>query len=222
MANRPRLLDLFCGAGGCAMGYHRAGFDVVGVDLKEQPRYPFEFHRADALEFLVAHGSEFDAIHASPPCQRYSHATVNRDVGEYPDLVGPTRSALQAAGRPWVIENVERSPLESPVRLCALMFGLPMFRHRLFESSFLLLAPSHPRHRGTLLDGSIIGVYKGKWLAGGQGGVKGRLPLESRHVETWKRAMGIDWMNGHELTQAIPPAYTEFVGRQLLAVLEAR
>ena len=114
MTAKPRLLDLFCGAGGAAMGYYRAGFDVVGVDIKPQPRYQFEFHQGDALEYCAAHGYEFDVIHASPPCQAYS---VTRSIhgNEYPDLVAVTRAALQATGKPWVIENVVGAPLFSPL-----------------------------------------------------------------------------------------------------------
>lgn len=216
-----RLLDLFCGAGGAGMGYYRAGFDVTGVDIVPQPRYPFTFIQADALEYVREHGHEFDAIHASPPCQRYSHGTVNLDRSSYPDLVGPTRDALNATGLAWIIENVQGSPLLGPLVLCGQMFSLPLLRHRLFESNGLLLGPPHERHTGTLLDGSVIGVYGGKWLAGGQQGTKGRIPLWARHTSTWAKAMGIDWMTGAELEQAIPPAYTELVGRQLATWLTA-
>jgi DNA (cytosine-5)-methyltransferase 1 len=214
--SRPRLLDLFCGAGGCAMGYHRAGFDVTGVDVKPQPRFPFAFVQADALEYLMAHGREFDAVHASPPCQRYSQGT-KRWVGRqatHPDLVGPVRDMLQSIGKPWVIENVVGAPLESPTLLCGTMFGLKVFRHRLFEASFLLLAPSHPRHDGS------TGAHRGySTLRSGRNGyvcVAGHNFIREQGAE----AMGIDWMGSlKELAQAIPPAYTEFIGRQLMDVV---
>jgi DNA (cytosine-5)-methyltransferase 1 len=223
-----RLLDLFCGAGGAAMGYHRAGFDeIVGVDIKPQPRYPFTFVQADALEYVAAHGAEFDAIHASPPCQGYSALRCLpwlRDK-EYPMLIEPCREALRVTGRPYVIENVERAPLLNGLTLCGRMFGLPVYRHRTFECSEILLSPGHIQHdevigagrmlndrrKGTLNSGSAKGAWgkqKIVTVAGGQ----------CRKSEA-ERALGIDWMLKPELTQAIPPAYTEFIGRQLLGQL---
>lgn len=203
-----RLLDLFCGAGGAAMGYYRAGFDdIVGVDIKPQPRYPFAFVRADALEYLAEHGHEFDAIHASPPCQRYS-SLKSKTTREWPDLIDPTRHGLIASGRPWVIENVMPAPLRHGVVLCGSMFGLRTHRHRRFETSFLILQPTlhigkSPRtttkaRRKDFADGCFISV------TGDVGSYVG-VP-----------AMGIDWMTGNELSEAIPPAYTEYVGRHLL------
>src|SRR5574337_20985 len=127
---KPRLLDLFCCAGGCAMGYHRAGFDVVGVDINPQQRYPFEFHQADAMTFDL---SGFDAIHASPPCQAYTVLGGREDLSHYPDLVDAVRERLQASGKPWIIENVPGAPLRDPITLCGAMFGLRRYRHRLFE-----------------------------------------------------------------------------------------
>ena len=212
--SRPRLLDLFSGAGGCAVGYHRAGFDVVGVDVNPQPNYPFEFHRGDALEFLAAHGREFDAIHASPPCQRY---TVGRHIHQsgdrHPDLVAPTREALVDTGRPWVIENVMGAPLESPAILCGLTFGLRVIRHRLFEASFLLLSPPHSRHPRGDLTGSCKGYSTG---------ARGYVTVAGNNFvrEAGAAAMGIDWMRTRrELAQAIPPAYTHYVGMQLRSYL---
>jgi DNA (cytosine-5)-methyltransferase 1 len=212
---RPRLLDLFCGAGGCAVGYHRAGFDVVGVDLNPQPRYPFEFHRDDALDFLWLYGREFDAIHASPPCQAYTVGRHIHDSGDrHPDLVAPTRQGLERWGRPWVMENVPSSPLRSPATLCGLMFGLKVIRHRLFEASFLLMSPPHPRHPKGELTGSCKGYSTG---AHGYVTVAGNNFVR----EAGAKAMGIDWgMTRRELANAIPPAFTEFVGRQLRAVVE--
>lgn len=135
---KPRLLDLFCGAGGCAKGYQRAGFHVTGVDIKPQPRYcGDEFHQADALEYLAAHGREFDAIHASPPCQRYTMAqNAAKNADAHPDLVDPVRDLLLSTRKPWIIENVVGAPLKNPAVLCGLSFGLKVRRHRLFETSF--------------------------------------------------------------------------------------
>lgn len=208
---RPRLLDLFCCAGGAAMGYHRAGFDVVGVDIKPQPRYPFAFVQGDALEYAAAHGHEFNAIHASPPCQGYSrmrHITGR----EYPMMIEDVRNALRAAGKPYVIENVEDAPLIDDILLCGTMFGLKTFRHRKFEMSFFMMAPPHithavfgkaaPQGRPTTVDRQYITVT---------GNFSG--------IETAKQAMGIDWMSRPELSQAIPPAYTEYIGRHLIEVL---
>jgi DNA (cytosine-5)-methyltransferase 1 len=212
-----RLLDLFSGAGGAAMGYHRAGFEVVGVDIAPQPRYPFEFHQADALEYCAAHGQEYDVIHASPPCQRYTVGRKIHDSGaRYPDLVGPTRDLLRSIWKTYVIENVIGAPLLNPITLCGTMFGLHVFRHRLFESSHLLFAPQHAKHNGST--GATDGYST---LARGRNGyicVAGHNFIR----EEGAAAMGIDWMKTrYELAQAIPPAYTEYIGKQLLAVLEA-
>jgi DNA (cytosine-5)-methyltransferase 1 len=213
----PRLLDLFCGAGGAAVGYHRAGFDVIGVDIEPQPHYPFDFIRADALTFPL---DGFDAIHASPPCQRYSDlARRNGNAAEHPDLVWPIRARLVAAGVPYVIENVEGSPLIDPVRLCGVTFpGLRVIRHRLFESDLHLTGtpcPPHPlvftydrrkAHYGKLDQRTAYVMVNG----GGNATVTNKAD-----------AMGIDWMTGAELNEAIPPAYTEWIGQQLLALLNA-
>lgn len=226
-----RLLDLFCGAGGAAEGYFRAGFtEIVGVDLRPQPRYPFTFVRADALEFLASFGSGFDVIHASPPCQCYTAGRrAQRRVGDnpHPDLIGRTRTLLRRSGRAYVIENVEGSPLERPIRLCGQAFSaLRVIRHRLFESSVSLVAPVHQKHTGSMLDGTIVAVYGGKWLVSG-GARKGettyktygRIPVEFRRLPAKQAAMGIHWMTGRELEEAVPPAYTEFIGEQLLSQL---
>ena len=212
---KPRLLDLFCGAGGAAMGYHRAGFEVLGVDIKPQPRYPFEFVQGDALEYCAAHGHEFDAIHASPPCQAYSAARTIRGRTDHPDLVEPTRLALVATGKPYVIENVPGAPLVEPiVVLYGTMFDLRTMRQRLFEyrgfEMPFVLAPSKPARSAKM--GRI--AKPGEWITiAGKGGARG-----TKHQ--WERAMGIDWMGVEELAQAIPPAYTEYIGRQLLQALD--
>jgi DNA (cytosine-5)-methyltransferase 1 len=230
---RPRLLDLYCGAGGAAMGYHRAGFEVVGVDIVDQPRYPFEFHQADAMTFSL---EGFEAIHASPPCHLYS--TVGKQSAKklgtvYPDLVDPTRERLIATGAPWVIENVVGAPLRNAVTLCGSWFGLDIRRHRLFETGGfdLLLVPpcSHqwqtPRFR--TLDKrrtkavSVVAVYgTGAHTAplSSVVGVHGHVNYTGER-ELREKAMDINWMSPYELTQAIPPAYTEWIGRQLLSVI---
>jgi DNA (cytosine-5)-methyltransferase 1 len=221
---RPRLLDLFCGAGGCSVGYHRAGFDVVGVDIDPQPNYPFEFHQGDALELGAEMWRDFDAIHASPPCQSYLNlGKVNRALGreyEHPDLIDPVRAELVDRGLPYVIENVEdaKDRLRDPLRLCGSSFGLPVRRHRLFESNVPLVGPPCNHHwqkvprywtgwrpKGEHRLAAVVQVY-------GNGG--GR--------DEWPDAMGIDWMTPKELAEAIPPAYTEFVGRQLVRFVELR
>jgi DNA (cytosine-5)-methyltransferase 1 len=238
---RPRLLDLFCGAGGAAMGYYRAGFDVVGVDIKPQPHYPFPFVQADALTFPL---DDFDLVHASPPCQVYSRtAKILEGKGlpnKHPDLVGPLQDRLRRALVPYVIENVPGSPLHKPVVLCGTQFGLRVYRHRLFEASVPLQAPSHQKH--VLSTGSHRGYSKGYPMVtvGGpnynlaeaqaaMGMTKmGRPPQlgtmlhvvgHFSDVEAGRAALGAPWMTRDELSQAIPPAYTEYIGRQLLAHL---
>jgi DNA (cytosine-5)-methyltransferase 1 len=218
VSRRPLLLDLFSGAGGAAVGYHRAGFDVVGVDHRPQPRYPFEFCLADALEYLVNGGWKvFDAIHASPPCQAYTPLRALQQDKTYPDLVAPVRKLLVATGKPWVIENVPGSPLGYAIFLCGTMFGLRVYRHRRFEASFLMMQPEHPRH---VVRAGAPGTKGGRgrkahYLAGGFVTVTGNIGSYAGE------AMGIDWMTGAELSQAIPPAYTEFTGKQLRNALEA-
>jgi len=219
--SKPRLLDLFCGAGGAGMGYHRAGFEVVGVDIAPQPRYPFEFHQADALEYCTAHGHEFDAIHASPPCQHYSRISVVHGVADdHPDLVAATRAALIATGKPYVIENVVGAPLLTPFQLCGSMFSLAadchdgvkrqLRRHRLFESTLFALTPSCS-HAGEPIGvyGHGGGQFKTVWNGGMNRGYMGSFAER-------KQAMQIDWMDRGELAQAIPPAYTKWIGEHLL------
>jgi DNA (cytosine-5)-methyltransferase 1 len=202
----PRLLDLFCGAGGAAMGYHRAGFDVVGVDIEPQPNYPFEFVLADAIDYPL---EGVDAIHASPPCQAY--AGLAAKDGRHPRLIEPVRQKLATSGVPWVIENIEGAPLHTTFRLCGSMFGLNVRRHRLFETSHLILGPPPCAH-GTQKE---VRAYYGKkgWLAWA-----GRQPLLRGTVEQATADMGINWMTWDELREAIPPAYTEWIGRHLLSM----
>lgn len=316
-----RLLDLYCGAGGAARGYEWAGFDEIdGVDIKEQPHYPYRFILADALEYLAKHGHEYDAIHASPPCQGYSimhNLPWLRDI-EYPLLILPTLEILEVIGKPYVVENVMGARLGSKTLkkrgleahglqagwLCGAMFGLPFYRHRLFATNWLWLAPTHPKHdtaQGMPNAPRGRGAWEGKFEADHPGESKqattfvdsagrtresdisfpeektiaaeaagedargeaawpgrretpaglnirpgyetkafnyptirplGKLPdcrqdhglvngLGVGHTAGWRlaaAAMGIDWMNRDELTQAIPPAYTGFIGQYLLAV----
>lgn len=196
------------------MGYYRAGFDVVGVDIKPQPNYPFEFVQADALEYCTAHGREFDAIHASPPCQAYTRAKHLRGR-EHPKMVGDTRIILNNTCRPWVIENVIGAPMANSIVLCGTQFGLLVYRHRLFESNYLLLC-SKCNHPTFLMPGYVC-IY-GDVVRGRQTGSYGN--KYQRYTTAYARsAMGIDWMTGRELSQAIPPAYTEFIGRQLMSVI---
>jgi DNA (cytosine-5)-methyltransferase 1 len=222
MTQKPRLLDLFCGAGGAAVGYARAGFDVVGVDINPQPNYPFQFVQEDALRFLdMGRFITFDAIHASPPCQGYVqwnnlNAKKYGSRVEHPMLIEPVRRALQASGMPYVIENVVGAPLDSPTMLCGSMFGLNVRRHRLFESNVgMLRFPC--RHTRTEI--AVYGWLDGRRIWTRKDGSEVRA---AKTLEQANEAMGIDWMTWDELRESIPPAYTEFVGRQILAAIAER
>lgn len=203
---RPvRLLDLFCGAGGAAMGYHRAGFEVVGVDIKAQKHYPFEFHQGDAMEWPL---DGFDAIHASPPCQAYSRSGGERRRHDHPDLVDAVRARLQAARVPYAIENIPGSPLVNAVLLCGATFNLPIIRHRLFEVEPWTLVPTlcnATSSNGTTDHGP------------------GYHPYAHRDWEhAWRREVlpvVWPWMTLVESRQAIPPAYTEWIGAHLMEAL---
>lgn len=205
------------------MGYHRAGFtEIVGVDIEPQPRYPFTFVHGDAIEYLKRHGNEFDFIHASPPCQRYSSGTRawKGRAKQHPDLIGPVRDLL-IGGPPWVIENVVGSPLINPITICGLALGIAVKRHRLFESSEKLAGTQCPKgHKGNFLDAMGIdssSVGGKQWVTVYGGGGKASVDTRRRaSAGLAAAAMGIDWMIRDELSQAIPPAYTEFIGRQLL------
>ena len=230
---KPRLLDLFCGAGGAAMGYHRAGFEVVGVDIKPQPRYPFEFIQEDAMAFLQGHRStngfhdyakltteDFHAIHASPPCQAYSKALRHLSAPQL-ELIDGTRDLLEDTGLPWVLENVPGAPLPAQdtldgrygLLLCGTMLGLPRVRrHRLFETSFPLTPPGACNHSL-----SALNPYNAS--------SRERDGIELGAEATYAEAMGVPWMQGKrgdqksEIGEAIPPAYTEFIGVQLMSLL---
>jgi DNA (cytosine-5)-methyltransferase 1 len=205
-----RALDLFCGAGGASMGLHRAGFDVTGVDVVPQPNYPFRFCQADALTFPL---DGFDFVWASPPCQAFTaYKRRPNHVRPRDNLIPIVRERLEKAGAPWVLENVPGAPLQNPLTLCGSMFGLDVCRHRHFEASFLVLTPScnhvvqRPRfkqatNRKNLRSTVEIGVW--------------RIPLAVQQA-----AMDIDWMTLEELSQAIPPAYSEFLGRAAFATVQ--
>lgn len=240
---KPLLLDLFCGAGGASMGYYHVGFDVIGVDIKPMSRYPFTFIQADALDlldmlilggttndaridFVVGWGyglKSFAAIHASPPCQKYSASTVfwRKQGKEYPDLIAPARDRLQETGLPYVIENVPGAPLNAPVILCGSHFGMVrqwephgtvmLRRHRLFETNWPLTDPGPHDHqyKAVSVAGHDLSSHRRKFGCGVPQQVKNDL-------------MGIDWMSRDQLGQAIPPAYTEYVGGHLMQYLGAR
>ena len=215
---KPRLLDLFCCAGGAGLGYSRAGFEVVGVDVKSQPRYPFPFIKADALTLDPKFIASFDAVHASPPCQSYSDlAKRNGNADAWPRLVEPVRGMLVRSGRPYIIENVEGAPLRNPVILCGTMFrGLRVLRHRLFEVNFPVLAPPHGIHP------KCHTMDKRKSHYGKTNDMRDFVSVNGGgncSVAAARDAMGIDWMSKNELNEAVPPIYTQFIGEQLMAYL---
>ena len=228
---KPRILDLFCGAGGAAMGYHRAGFEVVGVDIEPQPHYPFEFVQGDAMTVLAdlvsvetefGAKSTFDAIHASPPCQSYLNLRRVNDAQGRPSrhdrLIGEVRRLLLWAGLPYVIENVAdaRAELLDPVRVCGTGMDLPLRRHRLFESKISLsgVACRHDRYTEP--------KYWTGWRPNGQHRLSTVVQVygNAGGREHWATAMGIDWMAPAEMVEAIPPAYTEHIGRQLIRSIQ--
>lgn len=224
--SRLRLLDLFCGQGGASTGYRRAGFDVVGVDLAPQSRYPFEFVRGDAIAHLHSRPRQwwqehYDAIHASPPCQRYSDlAKRNGNANDWPDLVPYVREVLDYIGLPYVIENVEGAPLRRDLVLCGTMFPeLRVLRHRVFESNVPLSQLPHPKHPLVFTHDKRKAHY-------------GKLDQDTSYVQVTgggncsiknaRDAMGIDWMDKHGLNESIPPVYTEWIGVDLIAAVIAR
>jgi len=217
---KPTLLDLYCCAGGAGMGYHLAGFEVFGVDISDQPNYPFQMHTGDAIEYVKRHGHEFDAIHASPPCQGHSGPTKGTNAARnaaqgrsHPDLIDATRQALDATGKPYVIENVMGAPLRRDLVLCGEMFGLGVLQHRIFElGGWTTEQPEHIRHRGRVRGWRHGTFYDGPYVAAyGRGGGKAT-------VAAMQTAKQITWSDDHvELCEAIPPAYTKWIGERLLA-----
>jgi DNA (cytosine-5)-methyltransferase 1 len=209
---RPRLLDLYCCQGGAGKGYDDAGFDVTGVDKNPQPRYPFRFIQADAIAYVLEHGAEYDFIHGSPPCQHDSDC--QRIQGNtHPDLIAPTRTALDATGRPWVMENVGGAvpKLREPVMLCGPMFGIETYRHRFFETGggFTLAQPDHPAH-------TVPQAKMGRPVPPGH---YGQFVGNFSGVDLARRVMGVPWMNRDGIRECIPPVYTEHIGRAALAHL---
>lgn len=217
--DKPMMIDLFCGAGGAAQGYLDAGFEVLGVDIEDQPEYPGHFYQGDCMDFLrmlIATPSRNAVfIHASPPCQAHSALTKGTNLGKtYLDFIPPTRAMLNRIGLPYVIENVAGAPIRKDVMLCGEMFGLGVIRHRYFEvSGWSCPQPVHPKHRGR-----VAGYRHGEWFQGpyfavyGQGGGKGSLA-------DWQQAMGMPWVTTrHGLAEAIPPAYTRYLGTQFAEV----
>lgn len=212
--NGLRVLDLYCCQGGAAMGYHLAGYQVLGVDLFPQPRYPFEFVQADAITYATQHAHEFDFIHASPPCQGYSDAQVLQGR-DHPMLIAPTREVLQASGRPFVIENVPgaRNHLNNPIVLCGQMFGHRTYRDRLFETGagLVLPQPHHPLHQAPITkmgrprrDGEMahyVGNFSG--------------------VAEARDDLGVPWMNRDGIRESIPPSYAQWIGRHAAALATA-
>lgn len=215
------LLDLFCGGGGASMGYHRAGFRVVGVDIEPQPDYPFDFFQGDALGFAQHFGASFDVIHASPPCQ--AHSTVSALSNkvrkrELVDLIPPTRELLGALRKPYAIENVltASAALVNPVMLCGTMFGLMLFRHRGFESNLSLHAPEHVRHSFMVMRNGALPTPERPGMT-----ITGR---NGHHSHAWRgaaaKAMGVEWMTTlNQVCEAIPPAYTEYIGAQMMEAI---
>ena len=209
-----KLLDLYCCAGGASFGYEQAGFDVTGIDIEPQPKYRGKFIQTDAIEYLKANWQNFDAVHASPPCQKHSMASMQfRLTGkEYPDLIAPTRKAIIETGLPYIIENVPGSPLINPVELCGAMFGLRTYRHRLFESNFEIKVPEHPKHiaknakMGRKAKPEEFIQYVGHFSG----------------VKEVGEMLGLNWFGQYELAQSIPPAYTKFIGEQLLSFLREK
>lgn len=204
---KPKLLDLFCKAGGAGYGYYLAGFEVTGVDIEYQKHYPFEFVQADAFVYALQHWKEYDAIHASPPCQRYSNLAYIHGVEKHPDLIPLTREVLKLTGLPYVIENVEKAPLFEPTVLCGTMFGIEVLRHRGFESNLKIPLPATCNH------------YKPVVRCGRRPDLSKEFHSICGHfsgVPEARIAMGIPWMGQEELREAIPPAYTKYIGEILM------
>lgn len=212
---KPRLLDLYCCAGGAGVGYARAGFDVTGVDIRPQPHYPFTFIQADALIYLREHGHEYDVIHASPPCQAYSRAgRVHKK--KHPDLIPDTRDLLVKTGLPYIIENVKGAPLRADLILCGSMFGLGVIRHRYFESNIDLgFAPYTCSCKGKAVRGELMNYHNTK-----QRNLYIKKHGNIRGSDAFKQALQVEWMSHDESQEAIPPAYTEWIGKRILDVIQ--
>lgn len=220
-----KLLDLFCGAGGAAMGYHRAGFtEIIGVDIKSQPRYPFQFIQADALNPPLDLSS-FDVIHASPPCQRFSKCTPEHAKKNHPNTIARVRRLVK--DKPYVIENVDgaRHEMHHPVVLCGTQFRLRVLRHRYFESNIMILAPGRCSHKGLLEGRDYVSVHDGTMNGNSRNVLKAHgctMDPKMSQSAYYQAAMGIDWMRSRkEIAEAIPPAYTEWIGNQLMQSLRA-
>lgn len=230
-----KILDLFCGAGGCSVGYYQAAAElsikvkITGVDNRPQPNYPFKFVQMDALKYLRLHGHRFDVVHASPPCQHYSKSTAgHKNKGkEYPDMVPVVRAELTRINKPFIIENVSKTAVRPDVELVGYMFGLRVIRRRIFElHNIFMLQPGIPKKPGEIANGDYVSVYgNASWKNTGNvlsGSRKLVIPPWRKEtvVKTWAYAMGIDWMKkDKELSQAIPPAYTHFIGMNVFPQL---
>jgi DNA (cytosine-5)-methyltransferase 1 len=205
MTDRPTALDMFCCGGGASEGLRRVGFDVVGIDIDPQPHYPFPFICADVLTLDPTWISTFDFVWASPPCQRYTANAKQKGTSEqHPDLIEPTRQLLLSAGVPFVIENIPAAPLRNDLMLCGSMFNLRLVRHRIFEChGFSVKQPEHGTH-----DPNYITVT-------GHPGGSSRRDGSTHFGSTaeWREAMGIDWLPGNKLREAIPPVYAEYIGK---------
>jgi DNA (cytosine-5)-methyltransferase 1 len=228
--NGLTVLDTYRCGGGMAMGYYLAGYEVVGVDIDPQPNYPFEFHQADAVEFIKEHGHEFDLLHGSPPCQDYSNLNAYNHK-DYPRLIAPTREAMVATGRPYVMENVEVASVEliDPITLCGPMFGLKVYRHRVFETNWPLTVPAHPKHVERCTRNGYLPTPEKPFMS-----IHG-----GKHSRAWQRAacdaMGMPWIKVpedarmeriqlgiREVCEAIPPAYAQWIGEQYAAGFDQR
>ena len=208
MKQKLRLLDLFCGAGGAGEGYALSGFDVTGVDIHPQPNNPHRFIQSDALTYLVKYGHQYDVIHASPPCQRYSVTSNMHPNKTYPDLIAPVRELLNKLEKPWIMENVPGAPMENYIVLDGTMFNLRVIRRRYFESNIMLLARSPGKRKGYTSG-------KGKSYSSFDDGYYVTVAGNNYRYRDGCIAMGINWMTQTELSQAIPPAYTKYIGQQV-------